>query len=169
MIKNYPYMQEEQFNMLYYEHLIPSPEDSENKMWDTTLYEEVCKQQDKGFHIFTIIEGDDPHWYASPGFHIVNRVGYLVSSKPIPDSLIEAIWSEGDEPPTAYEEAYSRLDEAINAHLDTLTPDELRQIVFDDLYETHRKMDEKQELIEYVSNLLPDFDPEDYTQEVHHG
>ena len=34
-------------------------------------------------HVFTITEGDNgKNWYAGPGFHIVNRIGYFVTEIP---------------------------------------------------------------------------------------
>jgi hypothetical protein len=36
-------------------------------------------------HVWTVVEtGDDedPNWYADPGFHIVNVLGYVISDKP---------------------------------------------------------------------------------------
>lgn len=32
--------------------------------------------------VWTLIEGDNGEWYISQGFHLVNRVGYLVTEKP---------------------------------------------------------------------------------------
>lgn len=32
--------------------------------------------------IWTIIEGDSGKWYISPGFHIVNRINYVVTEIP---------------------------------------------------------------------------------------
>lgn len=160
MIKDYPYMQEEEFDKTF--PLIPSPEG--DMVWHKGFFDEAKKMQAGGKQIFTVIEGDDPHWYAADGFHIVNSIGYLVSTTMVASNFVEAIYIEGEEP-SAYEEALSRLDEAVNAHLDTLTPDELRSIVFNNLYEEHRKVDEKEQLIEYVANLIPDFDPEDYNDQ----
>lgn len=37
--------------------------------------------------VFTIVEGDTGAWYASPGFHFVNRIGYLVATIPWEDDL----------------------------------------------------------------------------------
>ena len=46
-------------------------------------------------HVWTIIEpgsDEDGHWYASPGFHIVNRMGYVMTTKPWTDELRDAIY-----------------------------------------------------------------------------
>lgn len=29
--------------------------------------------------VWTVVEGDDDNWYISQGFHLVNRIGYLVT------------------------------------------------------------------------------------------
>lgn len=39
-------------------------------------------------HVWTITEGDDDSWWACPGFHIVNRLGYITTERP---------WVTGDE------------------------------------------------------------------------
>ena len=46
-------------------------------------------------HVWTIIEtGDDDNesWYASPGFHIVNRMGYVMTKRPWVDDLRDAVY-----------------------------------------------------------------------------
>ena len=48
-------------------------------------------------HVWTIIEGDNDNsrkLYYSPGFHMVNRVGYAVTHKPHGDAQVEfcAYW-----------------------------------------------------------------------------
>ena len=46
-------------------------------------------------HVWTIIESgsdEDSNWYASPGFHIVNRMGYVMTKKPWTDELRDAIY-----------------------------------------------------------------------------
>ncbi len=45
--------------------------------------------------VWTILEsggGDDGNWYASPGFHVVNRMGYVMTKKPWTDELRDAIY-----------------------------------------------------------------------------
>lgn len=45
--------------------------------------------------VWTIVEsGDDVdgNWYAEPGFHIVNKVGYVMTSKPWSESTPDAIY-----------------------------------------------------------------------------
>ncbi|WP_437193957.1 hypothetical protein [Planctomicrobium sp. SH527] len=45
---------------------------------------EFVRGQDIRF-VWTLIDGDDGDMYLVSGFHRVNRVGYLISSKPIPE------------------------------------------------------------------------------------
>lgn len=47
--------------------------------------------------VWTVVETGDPindSWYALPGFHIVNKVGYLRSETPWTDGDMEAVWFE---------------------------------------------------------------------------
>lgn len=37
--------------------------------------------------IWTLIDGDDGNLYVASGFHVVNRVGYLVSQFPVPQNV----------------------------------------------------------------------------------
>ena len=46
-------------------------------------------------HVWTILEsddGDDGNWYASPGIHIVNRIGYVMTKRPWVDEMRDAIY-----------------------------------------------------------------------------
>ena len=77
---------------------------SENEFWDEweviqkasgDLFEfEDVKDQPLN-HVWTILEsgdGDDGNWYASPGLHIVNRMGYVMTKRPWADELRDAIY-----------------------------------------------------------------------------
>jgi hypothetical protein len=60
-------------------------------------------------NVWTIVESgepDDENWYALPGFHIVNKVGYVTSVFPWTDDIAEAIYFDADElaPPEPEEE-----------------------------------------------------------------
>ena len=33
------------------------------------------------YEVWTVLEGDNNVWYVSKGFHIVNRIGYLITEK----------------------------------------------------------------------------------------
>lgn len=46
-------------------------------------------------HVWTIVEsGDDGdgNWYAMPGIHVVNRLGYVITCKRWEDSTLDAIY-----------------------------------------------------------------------------
>lgn len=45
------------------------------------------REQDARF-VWTIIDGDDGDMYLVSGFHLVNRVGYLLSTVPVPADTI---------------------------------------------------------------------------------
>ncbi|MEO7068022.1 MAG: hypothetical protein ABI114_14010 [Rhodanobacter sp.] len=45
--------------------------------------------------VWTVLDsgdGDDGNWYASPGFHVANRVGYVMTKKPWTNELRDAIY-----------------------------------------------------------------------------
>lgn len=88
------------------------PELSEDEFWETYKPLEGPTGQ-SGSHIWeyaelegiptervwTIVEtgGDDENWYALPGVHIVNRIGYAVTDKPWTDEAVTAVWFEVDD------------------------------------------------------------------------
>jgi hypothetical protein len=37
--------------------------------------------------IWTLVDGDDGGQYVVSGYHFVNRIGYLISTTPVPDDL----------------------------------------------------------------------------------
>jgi len=46
-------------------------------------------------HVWTIVEpgnDKDGNWYASPGIHFVNRLGYILTRKPWTDPCRDAIY-----------------------------------------------------------------------------
>jgi hypothetical protein len=47
---------------------------------------EFVRNQDQRC-IWTLIDGDDDCQCLVSGFHLVNRIGYLISQKPIPDGV----------------------------------------------------------------------------------
>lgn len=57
---------------------------------------EFADVKDQPFnHVWTILEsgdGEDDNWYASPGFHTVNRMGYVMTKRPWTDELRDAIY-----------------------------------------------------------------------------
>lgn len=57
-------------------------------------------------HIWTVLEGEDAewnelsgdgNWYASPGIHFVNALGYVITSKPWVANTPDAIWYLDDD------------------------------------------------------------------------
>lgn len=36
--------------------------------------------------VWTMIEGDNGKWYLSPGWHVVNRIGYVLCTQPFDDA-----------------------------------------------------------------------------------
>jgi hypothetical protein len=47
---------------------------------------EFVRKQDPAT-IWTLVDGDDGDMYVITGYHLVNRVGYLISTTPVPDDL----------------------------------------------------------------------------------
>lgn len=45
-------------------------------------------------HVWTLVDGDDNNQYAIPGFHHVNAIGYLVTTKAWPHEHIDVLWFE---------------------------------------------------------------------------
>ncbi|MCE5233902.1 MAG: hypothetical protein ABFC67_15235 [Mizugakiibacter sp.] len=60
---------------------------------DLFAFEDVRDQSPN--YVWTILEtggGRDGRWYAQPGFHIVNKLGYVMTRKPWPDPTPDAIY-----------------------------------------------------------------------------
>lgn len=55
-------------------------------------YHEVKDQQLE--HVWSIIEGEDGGWYAQPGFHVVNMMGYTLTEIPWEHDNMEAVYFE---------------------------------------------------------------------------
>lgn len=53
--------------------------------------------------VWTILEGEDDNQYLAPGFHTVNRLGYVLAEKPITQAELDAgeweevLWFNGSE------------------------------------------------------------------------
>ena len=44
-------------------------------------------------HVWTVVDSaDNCNWYAMPGYHFVNRVGYIVTRKPWDDPTLDAAY-----------------------------------------------------------------------------
>ena len=44
-------------------------------------------------HIWTITESEES-LFASPGFHVVNRIGYVITERPAKSDVVDAIWHD---------------------------------------------------------------------------
>lgn len=68
----------------------PRPAPNADPCGDTTWEFEQAKTQPIE-HVWTIVDGDDD-LYALAGFHVVNRVGYVVTEVPWASDGAEAVW-----------------------------------------------------------------------------
>lgn len=81
-----PIISESDFVELWGAHVHPSG--------DLLQHEDVVNQP---LHqVWTIVETDEDHWIAMPGFHVVNRIGYCLTTKPWEDGTPDAFWFEND-------------------------------------------------------------------------
>lgn len=49
-------------------------------------------------HFWTVIEGDDDgSLYASPGLHVVNAIGYILTEEPARSDVVDAVWYDASE------------------------------------------------------------------------
>ena len=47
-------------------------------------------------NVWTVVEGDDDGLYACKGYHVVNRVYYLVTEEPWTDETPDGVWFASD-------------------------------------------------------------------------
>jgi hypothetical protein len=76
---------------------------------DLFTYEQVRDQPIE--HVWTVVDtGDDGFgsWYASPGFHAVNCIGYVMTRKPWVDETLDALYYFDDDD---HEELWALDDE----------------------------------------------------------
>lgn len=52
--------------------------------------EKISSTEEK--YVWTIVEGDDGLMYATPGYHHVNRLNYIITKKPWDDTSKEYLW-----------------------------------------------------------------------------
>jgi len=48
-------------------------------------------------HVWSVVEGEDDGWYALPGFHVVNVMGFVVTDRAWTDeeaTRLQAVWFE---------------------------------------------------------------------------
>lgn len=74
------------------------PEDEFHEQWgahvqsDGNLFEFADVREKPLNLVWTIVDTDEGHWIAIPGFHIVNRLGYCMTTKPWTGQGQEAYW-----------------------------------------------------------------------------
>lgn len=69
------------FTRLFIESII-NPFSEDDILIDN--YREVWKDLinlDSKYEVWTVLEGDNNVWYVGKGFHLVNRIGYLITEK----------------------------------------------------------------------------------------
>lgn len=74
------------------------------------LFEFKDVRDQEPHHVWTIVEtGDDRdgNWYALPGFHIVNKLGYVMTQVPWSNSTPDAIYFLDDFEHEANEASYT--------------------------------------------------------------
>lgn len=90
-------------------------EDEFHNEWGLTLapsgdfffFEQVKDQPVE--HVWTIVETgfDTGSWYAGPGFHVVNKLGYVLTTRPWVDETPDALYYFDDDD---HEELWAELD-----------------------------------------------------------
>ena len=69
-------------------HFLPNGAPFSDCMFETFGEELEFVRKQKPEHIWTILEGDDDTLFYGAGYHLVNRLGYLITEVP---------WITGDE------------------------------------------------------------------------
>lgn len=65
---------------------------------DGTLVLEKYETLDVDLHnVWTLVDGDNGGSFAIPGYHLVNRFGYVITEERWDTDEIEAVWQEPDE------------------------------------------------------------------------
>lgn len=85
MTVNEKFISEQDFDAVWGAYLKPSG--------DFFEFEDVRDQPPD--HVWTVVEtGDDRDgsWYAQPGFHVVNKIGYVMTKEPWVDSTLDAVY-----------------------------------------------------------------------------
>lgn len=64
---------------------------------DLFTYEQVKNQDCR--KVWTVVDtgGEDDNWIALAGFHVVNALGYVLTTKPWETGLEQAMWFEADD------------------------------------------------------------------------
>lgn len=85
MITDMECITEREFDEVWGVHLKPSG--------DLFQFEDVRGEPEN--HVWTVVDtGDDENgnWYAQPGFHVVNKLGYVMTKKPWVNPTPDAIY-----------------------------------------------------------------------------
>lgn len=69
---------------------VPAPGTTQENGEYTHEYDQV-RDKDARF-VWTLVDGDDDGIYVQAGFHVVNRIAYLVTEVPWTNGDEEAIW-----------------------------------------------------------------------------
>lgn len=78
----------------FHEEFVPT-KDADGNLLD---YDDVKNTPPE--HVWSIVESgeeDDENWYALPGFHVVNVVGYVTSVFPSDETIAEAIYFDAED------------------------------------------------------------------------
>jgi hypothetical protein len=105
--------------------------DSPGCLFETYGEELEFVRQQNPSTVWTLVDGDDGDQYLVSGYHFVNRIGYLVSTLPVPDEVdievhIPMQTDPGDEPAeqeAALDQPDRRLSQIGNEHLGIPTLD----------------------------------------------
>ncbi len=87
-------LSEEEFDARYRlmtNHLNPDASwaygDAPGCLFETYGEELAFVRQQDPRTVWTLVDGDDGDQYLVSGFHVVNRIGYLISTVPVPDDI----------------------------------------------------------------------------------
>jgi hypothetical protein len=69
------------------EQYVPLDSPDGGNTWE---YEDTLQHPPE--RVWTLLDGEDGGIWASPGYHIVNKIGYVVTEKPWTDPGLDAVW-----------------------------------------------------------------------------
>lgn len=85
----------------------------QNRFGDYFDYEDVVGEPIN--HVWTVVEAEDEdgreHLIACPGFHVVNKIGYLLTERPWATGDEEAFWFFDDRDPSERDDEDSEENE----------------------------------------------------------
>lgn len=89
-------------------------------LFETQGHELSFVRQQDPRTLWTLVDGDDGHVWLRSGVHRVNRLGYLVSTRPIPDGAVVAVRLAADDADEEATESLTVWAEALAACIDEL-------------------------------------------------